>query len=248
MTGTVVVTGGGQGIGRACCHDLAARGYRVVVADIRHDLAQQVAEEIKDKGLDALGLHLDVADEESCRTAARTLEENDGHLHGLVNNAALFSTLTMKPFWEIDLAEWNRVLAVNLTGAWLTTKALLPLLRRSDEPRVVNISASAVWFGRENYAHYVASKAGMIGLTRAMARELGDHGVRVNAITPGSIDTGIPRGSVTPEQRAAITRSQMLQKVLTSDDLSGAVAFLLGRDSASITGQVLNVDGGMVTR
>lgn len=154
----------------------------------------------------------------------------------------------MRPFWDIPVEEWTQVVTVNLTGVWLATKAFLPYLRNSAGSRVVNVAASAVFFGRENYAHYVSSKAGVIGLSRCMARELGGEGITVNTITPGSIDTGIPRPSVTPEQRLAITASQLLNHPLTPDDVSGALAFLLSGDSASITGQIINVDGGAVTR
>ena len=245
---TVLVTGAGQGIGRVLAHDLAGRGWRVVVADLAGDRAATVVEEIAAKGGLAEAVTVDVADADSCRAVAAEVEARHGALDGLVNNAALFSTLTMKPFWEIPDDEWDRVLRVNLTGLWLITRALLPALRQAPAASIVNISASAVWIGRPNYAHYVASKAGGIGLTYVMARELGELGIRVNAVTPGSVATEIPRHTVTAAQRQSMTDAQCVRRPATPEDLAGTVAFLLGRDSAFISGQTVNVDGGLTVR
>ena len=244
----MVVTGGAQGIGEMLCTDLAARGYCVVVADRNAEESEAVVRAIRGTGGHASALHVDVADEASCAGAAALLEQEHEDLVGLVNNAAVFSTLEMKPFWEIPLDEWNHVLSVNLTGTWLMSRAMLPLLRRAQSASIVNISAAAVWFGRADYAHYVSSKAGVIGLTRAMARELGPLGIRANAVTPGSVQTGVTRSTVTPEQREAIVRAQCLPRALTPEDMRSSVAFLLDPASAAITGQVVNADGGMVMR
>ena len=138
---TVLVTGAGQGIGRVLAHDLAGRGWRVVVADLAGDRAATVVEEIAAKGGLAEAVTVDVADADSCRAVAAEVEARHGALDGLVNNAALFSTLTMKPFWEIPDDEWDRVLRVNLTGLWLITRALLPALRQAPAASIVNISA-----------------------------------------------------------------------------------------------------------
>lgn len=242
----VVVTGGAQGIGEVLCVELASRGYRVAVADRNVEKAEAVARLIGSDGGDAVALGVDVADEASCARAAERLEEEYGAVMGLVNNAAVFSTLEMKPFWRIPLDEWNHVLSVNLTGTWLMSRAMLPLLRRAAGASIVNISAAAVWFGRAEYAHYVSSKAGVIGLTRAMARELGPLGIRANAVTPGSIETGVPRSTVSPEQREAIVKAQCLPRVLVPEDLTSSVVFLLDPSSAAVSGQVVNADGGMV--
>lgn len=244
----VLVTGGAQGLGRAFCLDLAERGYRVVVADVESSKASTVGAEIGSAGGDALLLELDVSDERSCERAARALAQEPGSLCGLVNNAAIFSALDMKPFWELSLAEWNQVLAVNVTRVWLGTRALLSLLRHSENASIVNISAAAVWSGRAGYARYAASKAGVVGLSRAMARELDSVGIRVNTVTPGSVETGIPRATVSAEQRRAIVGAQCLNRVITPEDITGAVAFLLDRSSLGVIGQVINVDGGMVKR
>ncbi|MBB5157202.1 SDR family NAD(P)-dependent oxidoreductase [Saccharopolyspora phatthalungensis] len=240
---TVLVTGSGQGIGRVLALGLAERGWRVIVADLDGQRAESVAAKAGGEAVT-----VDISSAESCREAAHLLQHEDVVLDGLVNNAALFSTLTMKPFWEIDEQEWDRVLRVNLTGTWQITTALLPLLRRSAAASIVNIAASAVWIGRSNYAHYVASKAGVIGLTYVMSRELADDGIRANALTPGSVRTEIPRHTITPEQVRAQVNAQNVQRPGTPEDLLGAVAFLLGPDSGFVSGQTLNVDGGLTVR
>ncbi|WP_326835433.1 SDR family oxidoreductase [Amycolatopsis rhabdoformis] len=238
---TVLVTGSGQGIGRGVALGLAERGWHVLVADIDEQRAKSVAAEV---GGDAVAV--DISSAESCRAAADQL--SGVALDGLVNNAALFSTLAMKPFWEIDEAEWNRVLGVNLTGTWQLTKALLPALRRSGDASIVNVAASAVWIGRPNYAHYVASKAGLIGLTYVMSRELAGAGIRANAVTPGSVQTEIPRTTITAEQVRRQVEAQNVQRPATPGDLVGVVAFLLGSDSGFVSGQTVNVDGGLTVR
>ncbi|MBV2358081.1 SDR family oxidoreductase [Streptomyces sp. J2-1] len=245
---TVVVTGSGQGIGRATAVELARRGYQVVIADLNADHAASVADEITSTGGSALALAVDISDADSCRAASGELAGKVEKIDGLVNNAALFSTLTMKPFWEIPEDEWNRVLQVNLTGTWRITKELLPLLRGSAAASIVNVAASAVWIGRPNYAHYVASKAGVIGLTYAISRELAGDGIRVNAVTPGSVQTEIPRHTITPAQVQAQVDAQSVRRPAEPSDLVGAVAFLLGPDSGFISGQTLNVDGGLTVR
>jgi NAD(P)-dependent dehydrogenase (short-subunit alcohol dehydrogenase family) len=136
-----------------------------------------------------------VADLNECKRAVSETKRAFGALNGLVNNASIFSTIKMKPFWEISETEWDELMAVNLRGAWQMTKAALLFLLETPGASIINISSSTVLFGRPNYAHYVSSKAGIIGLSRAMARELGSRNIRVNSIMPGPIFTEIPRGT-----------------------------------------------------
>lgn len=240
-----VVTGAGQGIGRAYAHRLVQEGARVVVAELNEAKGKVVAEELHAAGGDGLFVRTDVADEASCQEMAAAAVRQFGQIDVLVNNAAVFSTITMKPFWELTVAEWDRLMAVNVRGVWLASKAVVPQMRRQGSGRIVNISSGVAFMGRPNYLHYVASKGAVISMTRAMARELGDFGITVNAITPGATYTEIPRATVTPEQKEAMLRVQCLKRPEEPKDLVGTVVFLASDDAAFITGQTINVDGGM---
>ena len=244
----MVVTGGGQGLGRAYAHRTAADGATVIIADINSEGAEKVAAEIAADGGRAQFRRLDVADAASCRDFAKFVESEHGALHGLVNNAAIFSTIAMKPFWEIPVEEWDRLMAVNLRGPFLLTSALLPSLRASDGASVVNVASDAVWLGRKGYLHYVASKAGVSGMTMSMSHELGDDGIRVNAISPGPTYTEVPRGTVSDAQKQAMHDAQALHRDAGPDDMVGVVSFLLSDDSRFVTGQTISVSGGLVHR
>ncbi|MBB5790079.1 SDR family NAD(P)-dependent oxidoreductase [Jiangella mangrovi] len=240
-----VVTGAGQGIGAAVARDLAARGYRVAVLDRNGAGAKEVARSIGD-GAGVLAVEADVADAESMAAARAAVIDTFGGVDVLVNNAAIFSTLTMRPFEEIGLDEWDRVMAVNVRGPFLCARAFSPDLRASARGRIVNLTSGAVFMGRPGYLHYVASKSALIGLTRSLAREFGDSGVTVNAIAPGSTETEVPRDTVTPADVARIVAGQAIKRRQTAADLVGTVAFLAGAESDFVTGQTLVVDGGMV--
>ena len=246
MDQSVIITGGGQGIGRRIALTLAERGTSVCIADNNEARAREVAAEIQTLRGRAIYSVCDVARTADCEQAVAATVEAFGGLTGLINNAAIFSTLAMRPFWEIPEAEWMSVMDVNLTGVWRFARAALPALREAKEASIVNMSSSTVMMGRQNYAHYVSSKAGVIGLTRAMAREVGELGIRVNAITPGPVTTEIPRASVTDTQRQALVAAQSLKRQGQPEDIATVVAFLLSADSRFITGQTINVDGGMM--
>jgi 3-oxoacyl-[acyl-carrier protein] reductase len=167
---------------------------------------------------------------------------------GLINNAAVFSTITMKPFWEIAPDEWDTLMAVNLKGPWLVVSALLPLLRRSESASVVNIGSDAVGMGRPGYLHYVASKGGVHGMTFSMSRELGQFGIRVNTLSPGPVYTEVARATVSPAQKQAMLDAQSLHRTADPDDMVGLAAFLLSDESAYLTGQTISVNGGLLHR
>lgn len=244
----VVVTGAGQGLGRAYAHRIAADGATVIVADLNEEKGGKVVDEITTEGGNAVLQVIDVADRDSCLDLAQTVERQFGALHGLVNNAAIFSTIQMRPFWEIPPKEWEQVMAVNLRGPWQLSAALLPSLRAAGDASIVNVASDAVWLGRSGYLHYVASKAGVAGMTHSMAHELGDDNIRVNSISPGPTYTEVPRGTVSPEQREALQSAQALPRDAGVEDMVGVVAFLLSDDSRFMTGQTMHVSGGLIHR
>jgi NAD(P)-dependent dehydrogenase (short-subunit alcohol dehydrogenase family) len=244
----VVVTGAAQGIGLAYAQRLADEGAHLVLADLDRDKCAAAAAKTTTDGGSATSVQADVADEASCQRLADDVGNRHGRVDGLVNNAAIFSTITMKPFWEITVAEWDTLMAVNLRGPWLVTKALLPALRRSPGASIVNVASDALWLGRPGYLHYVASKAGVYGLTHSMAHELGPDGVRVNTVSPGPVFTEIARETVTPQQKDAMLAAQAIKRPAGPQDMVGAVVFLLSDDSGWMTGQTLHLNGGLVHR
>jgi len=241
----IVVTGAGQGIGAAYARRLLDEGATVVLADRNGEAAEKVAEHRPEH---AHPVPVDVADSAGVRRFAATLTDRFDHVDGLINNAAIFSTIAMRPFWEIDERDWDDVLAVNLKGPWLVTSALLPLLRAAPAASIVNIGSDAPTLGRSGYLHYVASKEGVRGVTYSMAHELGEYGIRVNTISPGPVYTEIPRETVTPEQRTAMLNAQAIHRPAEPQDLVGTAVFLLSEDSAHLTGQTLSINGGLVHR
>lgn len=243
--GPAVVTGAGQGLGRAFAEALASEGVAVAVCDLNADNAGRVAGTIAERGGRAIAVGVDVADEASTLAMARTVNDQLGPPAILVNNAAIFSTLAMRPFTEIPFAEWNRVLGVNVSGAFLCARALLPCMREVGAGKIVNISSATVFLGRPNYLHYVTSKAAVIGLTRAMASEVGRMGVTVNAIAPGSTETEIERATITRADRERLAATSAVGRVQVPGDLVGALLFLTSTDSDFVTGQTLIVDGGI---
>lgn len=244
----VLVTGAAQGIGKAYARRIAESGNHVLLADINQERVTEAAADLASAGLSVAPEVIDVADERSCAELADRVKSAHGRLDGLVNNAAVFSTIEMKPFWELTVAEWDALMAVNLRGPWLLTSALLPLLREAETASIVNVSSDSLWLGRSGYLHYVASKAGVYGLTHAMAHELGEFGIRVNTLSPGPVFTEVSRATVTEAQKNAMINAQALKRPAAPDDMVGVVAFLLSDDSKWMTGQTFHVNGGLLHR
>jgi NAD(P)-dependent dehydrogenase (short-subunit alcohol dehydrogenase family) len=239
-----VITGAGQGLGRAFAKAFADAGAIAIIAERNAERGEAVAAEIAHAGHRARAITTDVADPDSVAAMARTVEAEFGGADILVNNAAIFSTLEMRPFDQIPLDEWEHVLKVNVTGAFLCARAVIPAMRRARWGRIVNMASGAVTLGRPNYLHYITSKAALEGMTRSLARELGPDGITVNAILPGATFTEIERKTVSPEQKHRIVAMQCIQRPEVPEDLVGTVLFLSSDASAFLTGQALTVDGG----
>jgi 3-oxoacyl-[acyl-carrier protein] reductase len=243
-----IVTGGGQGIGRAYAQSLAEEGAKVVVADINYENAKNVVREISNLGNHATAIEVNVSDENSTKNMAQMIMEQYGRIDILVNNAAIFSKIKMKKMEEITTEEWDMTLNVNLKGVFLCCKAIVPIMKKQQSGRIINISSAAVYLGRPDYIHYVASKAGVLGFTGSLSREVGEYNITVNSITPGPTYTEVPRETVTENQKQQMLNMQSIKKLQEPSDLSGMVLFLCSDEASFITGQTFNIDGGMTVR
>ncbi len=239
-----VVTGAAQGIGAVYAKALAEEGAAVVVADLLD--ARPVAEEIAAGGGAALALEVDVGDEESTVAMVRRTEERFGRLDILVANAAVFGNLSLKPFEEIDVAEWDRVMAVNVRGPFLSAKAAVPLMRKNRYGRIINIASGTVFKGTPYFLHYVTSKGAVVAMTRCLAREVGGDGICVNTLAPGLVlSESVRRNEAMLDALSGpVLASRAIKRDQTPEDLIGALLFLASDDSAFMTGQVVIVDGG----
>ncbi len=239
-----IITGAGQGIGRAFALRFAQEGAHVVIADIQEEKARSVAQEVREVGGQAEAVKVDVSHPESVKAMVQQAIIRFGYIDTIVNNAAIFSSIKMKPFDEITFDEWSGLMAVNLTGTFLCCQAVAPHMRERQGGSIINISSSTVLMGRPWYAHYVTSKAGVVGMTRALARELGADNITINVVMPGSTETEVTRQTVSPEQAKSILAGQSIHRRETPQDLEGVLVFLASDESRFITGQTIVVDGG----
>ncbi|MEV0093001.1 SDR family oxidoreductase [Streptomyces sp. NPDC050738] len=240
---TVVITGAGRGLGLAMARRAGTDGFRVVLAEVDVDRGQLAAGELCAEGIDAHFVRCDVADPASVDALAARVADL-GPLHGLVNNAALANGVGGREFQDISVADFDRIMTVNARSPWLVSRALLPqLLAHGEGGRIVHLASDAALYGSPRLAHYVASKGAVIALTRAMARELGDRGITVNAVAPG-ITEGEATESVPAERHALYRMNRAISRPQRPEDLLGLVAFLLSEESRYLTGQVVAVNGG----
>jgi NAD(P)-dependent dehydrogenase (short-subunit alcohol dehydrogenase family) len=239
-----IVTGGASGIGKAIALRLARDGAAVVIADIQK-FGEAAAEIAKATGSRTLGLEVDVSSLEDVeRMAAETLRAL-GRLDILVNNAAIFSSLELRPFGEIPVDEFRRVMEVNVMGVWLCCRACVPHMRKGGYGRIVNLASGAPLKGVPLFLHYISSKGAVIAMTRGLAREVGTDGITVNALAPGfTLSENVARHEAHVRQGERTKMTRAIQRDEKPEDLVGTVSFLASEDAAFITGQTLVVDGG----
>ncbi|MCJ1675311.1 MULTISPECIES: SDR family NAD(P)-dependent oxidoreductase [unclassified Rathayibacter] len=244
---TVVLTGAAspRGIGRYSAHHLAELGWNVGIIDLHAEAAQEVAAEIAEQhGVQAAGAGANVADDAQVRAAFDTLEAALPPVVALVNLAGIASPVS---YLEVTPEEWQRVLDVNLNGVHFSTRRAVESMVTRGVGRVVSLSSVSAQRGGGTFSKtaYSAAKAGVIGFTRSVARELGGQGITVNAISPGPIDTDIMGGTLTEERKTAMAADGVLPRIGTPRDIAAAIAYLISEDAGFVTGQTLNVDGGL---
>jgi 3-oxoacyl-[acyl-carrier protein] reductase len=238
-----LVTGAGKGLGRAFCVRLAQEGANIV-AVTRADIQglEATAAEVRSLGREASISQVDVSLETETLRMASEAVEKFGRIDILINNAAYYYGVSRKPFTDVSVDEWDRMMAVNVKGPWLCAKSVFPEMKRLGKGKIVNLTSEVFFTGSHGFVHYVASKGGVIGLTRALAVELGPHGICVNAVAPGFTDTEASR-TIADVSKYDTSRTP-LKRIQTPEDLVGIVAFLASDDSDFITGQTMLVDGG----
>ncbi len=238
-----VVTGAGKGLGSSFCKKLAAEGADIV-AVTRADMEglERTKKEVQALGKKVLISKVDVSTEEDTLRMAQEAFEKFGRIDILVNNAAYYFNLKRRPFTEITTDEWDRVMAVNIKGPWLCSRAVFPIMKQQGKGKIINLASEVFFTGSHGFVHYVASKGGVIGLTRALAVELGPFGICVNAVAPGYTDTEASR-QIADINKYDTSRTP-LRRLETPEDLVGIVAFLASDESDFITGQTILVDGG----
>lgn len=206
--------------------------------------ADRTAEAIRAEGGSAAFQTLDVTDEEGVKQAVAQVMERNGRIDVLINNAGLFAGIPRRPFWEIDLAEWRRVMEVNVDSIFLLCREVLEPMKSSGGGRVVNLSSNVITFGMSNLMHYVASKGAVSVMTRSLAREMGPFGIAVNAVGPGLVTTEITTAEISEQYLEMVAEGQMIARRILPADIAEAVAFLASPAAAMITGQTLLVNGG----
>mgnify|MGYP002655073445 FL=1 len=238
---TVIITGAAGGLGRAFALGFAERGASVVVADMNEAGSAETVSLIEVAGGKAIAVQTNVTDKASCEAVADAAIAAFGSLDVLVNNAAIYATIERANFWEIDPNEWDKVMAVNVKGAWLASAAAYT--RMSEGGSIINIASATVFSGSPLWMHYVASKGAVIGMTRVMAREAGVKNITVNAIAPGFTLTEASL-SIMDDAASYGVSSRAIKRASTPDDMVGTALFLASDDASYITGQTLVIDGG----
>lgn len=242
-----IVTGGARSIGAAFAKGLAAEGAQVVIADL--DTAEETLAVIKQAGGHAMAVKTDVTGEADCNDMVAKAVEAYGKLDILVANAGLWVNLERQSALEIDMDTWQKVMAVNVQGVWLSAKAAIPAMQENQYGKIITVTSTRAMKGGSSMLHYDASKGAVIAMTRSLAREWGEAGIRANAIAPGATDTEISRAladDTQKERRVASAQSRAIKRAEEPDDLVGACQFLASPESDFMSGQTIVVDGGAV--
>ncbi len=235
----VVITGAAGGLGKAFALAFAEQGAKIAVCDKNIQGAIETASEIKG----AIAIEVDVANEQSTQRMAQQVMDAFGRIDVLVNNAAIYATIQRKPFFEITEAEWDLVMNVNLKGVWMVSKAIFPFMKNNGSGKIINISSATVMSGSPNWSHYVASKGGVIGFTRSMAKELGDFHINVNTIAPGFTLTEASLSLMENANKYGVDRGA-IKRPSSAEDIVGTALYLASPASDFVTGQTIVVDGG----
>jgi NAD(P)-dependent dehydrogenase (short-subunit alcohol dehydrogenase family) len=237
----IVVTGAGRGLGFSYAARLCREGASVIIAEIDPALGAEAEATLKAKGLDARFVQVDISSETSVTDMARRAREGCDGIDGLIANAGWANGVGGKTYDELTTEVWDRMMAINVRGTWLTVRAIAPLMH--DGGSIVTVSSDTIYWGAPRLLHYVTSKSAIVGMTRSLARELGERMIRVNCLLPG-LTVGEATQGIPEERWKDYAQKQILKRKQMPEDLDGAVAFLMSDDSRFITGQTLAVDGG----
>ena len=236
-----VVTGGARGLGRVIAETLAASGADIVSIDL--DASDETVAVVEGLDRKASSYMADLTDEEQVNSVFKQIIQQYQGIDMLINNAGFYS-VERRPFWEIDLDEWERVMTINVRSVFLCSSAVSTSMRDAGTGRIVNISSSVITFGMPNLMHYVAAKSAVIGMTRSMAKELGPYGINVNAVAPGLVATETAVESIGQEVLEQVVQGQAINEQLRPEDIAGAVVYLCCPESRLVTGQAILVNGG----
>jgi 3-oxoacyl-[acyl-carrier protein] reductase len=242
-----IITGAGEGIGKAYSLGFVREGAKVVIADINFRAAQALEEAIAKQGGEVLATRTDVSDLKDVEEMVQKTIERFGRVDILLNNAGMYlrNRAARSKTWEMDPVDWEKVISVNLTGVFLCCRAVLPHMIKLKRGKIINVASSLAFIGVPQFAHYVASKGGVVSFTRALAREAGEYNINVNTLCPGYTLSGDPE-SLTDEERQVEIPSRALKRAEFPDDLVGTAIYLASEDSDMMTGQALVVDGGNI--
>jgi 3-oxoacyl-[acyl-carrier protein] reductase len=242
-----IITGSARGMGRVFALRFAKEGAKLTICDILD--CKPVADEIKAAGGEALALKIDVTNEKETAEMAKKTFERFGRIDILVNNAAVIGTIEtkdfVKPVEEIVSADWDRILAVNIKGVFLCTKAVIPYMKKQGGGKIVNMASTVAFSGLPHFIHYSTSKGGIVTMTRGLARTLGDYNINVNAVAPGLVMTKAMQGAYDPDfYKELVATQQLIHKNVEPEDVANAVLFMASDEADKITGQTLAVNAG----